>query len=97
MHQDDINGQVEALLDSATVPATIVNWAGDEPVSVQEYVAYAAEIAGVPAPAVEVTEQPNTLRGSIASNERRLPLTGPCTVSWRDGIRRVVEARRQAA
>jgi len=94
MHQDDINAQVEALLDAATVPATIVNWAGDEPVSVQEYTAYAAEVAGVPAPTVVAVEEPNTLRGSIASNERRLPLTGPCTVDWRDGVRRLVEARR---
>lgn len=95
MHQDDINDQVEALLDAATSPATIVNWAGDEPVSVQDYVAYAAELANVPAPAVEMVEQPNTLRGSIAGNERRLAITGPCKVGWRDGIRRVVEARQR--
>lgn len=97
MHQDDINGQVEALLDAATVPATIVNWAGDEAVSVQEYVGFAAEVAGVAPPVVEVTEQANTLRGSIASNERRVAITGPCQVGWRDGIRRVVEARRSLA
>jgi nucleoside-diphosphate-sugar epimerase len=97
MHQDDINGQVEALLDAATVPATIVNWAGDEPVSVQEYVAYAAEIAGVDVPPIEVAEQANTLRGSIASNERRLAITGPCRVGWREGIRRVVASRQALA
>ena len=38
IHQDDINAQAAALLDAATVPATIVNWAGDEPVTVQEWV-----------------------------------------------------------
>lgn len=94
MHQDDINDQVESLLDAATSPATIVNWAGDEPVSVQEYVAYAAELAGVPAPTIEVAEEPNTLRGSIASNERRLAITGPCRVDWRAGIGRIVHSRR---
>ena len=36
IHDDDICAQLEPLLDAATVPATIVNWAGDEPVSVQE-------------------------------------------------------------
>ena len=30
IHQDDINEQVAALLDAATVPATIVNWGGDD-------------------------------------------------------------------
>lgn len=94
IHQDDINGQAEALLDAASVPATIVNWGCDEPASVQEYVAYAAEVAGVAAPNVVVAPSPNTLRGSIASNERRLAITGPSTVDWRAGIRRTVAARR---
>lgn len=35
IHQDDINNQLEALLDAASVPATIVNWAGDETPSVK--------------------------------------------------------------
>ena len=46
IHQDDINAQTEALLDAAAVPATIVNWAGDEPVSVQEWAAYMGELTG---------------------------------------------------
>ena len=47
IHDDDINAQLEPLLDAATVPATIVNWAGDEPVSVQEWSAYFGELLGV--------------------------------------------------
>jgi hypothetical protein len=35
--QEDIYAQTAALLDAARVPATIVNWAGDEPVSVWEW------------------------------------------------------------
>src|SRR6185436_6992680 len=34
IHDDDIAAQLEPLLDAARVPATIVNWAGDEAVSV---------------------------------------------------------------
>lgn len=93
IHQDDINTQALALLGAAAVPATIVNWCGDEPASVQDYIAYAAELAGVPTPPIEVVAEPNTLRGSIASNERRLGITGPCRVGWRDGIRDTLEAR----
>ena len=37
IHDDDICAQLEPLLDAASVPATIVNWGGDEPVSVQEW------------------------------------------------------------
>jgi len=90
--QDDINAQTEALLDAATVPATIVNWAGDEPVSVQEWAAYAADLAGTKAEVV-VTELPGTLRGSVADNTRRLSITGACQVGWHEGFRRTYVAR----
>ncbi len=92
IHQDDINAQTEALLDAASVPATIVNWAGDEPVSVQEWCAYVGELGGFE-PQVGVVEQPGTLRGSIADNTKRLSFTGPCTVSWRQGMRDAFESR----
>lgn len=92
IHQDDINTQTEALLDAATVPATIVNWAGDEAVSVQEWTAYLAELSGHPA-TLEVVSTPGTLRGSIADVSRRRAFTGPCLVGWRDGLRGTWEAR----
>ena len=49
IHDDDICAQLEPLLDAASVPATIVNWGGDEPASVQEYCAYFGELLGVDA------------------------------------------------
>ena len=52
IHDDDICEQLEPLLDVAGVPATIVNWAGDEPVSVQEYSAFFGELLGVEADVV---------------------------------------------
>jgi nucleoside-diphosphate-sugar epimerase len=95
IHQDDINAQTAALLDAASVPATIVNWAGDEPVSVQEWCAYIGELGGF-TPEVRAVEQPGTLRGSVADNTKRLSFTGPCSVSWRDGFRQVYEASTSA-
>jgi len=92
IYEDDINSQVDALLQAATVPATIVNWAGDEPVSAQQWATYAGELMGIDAK-VNVTPIPNTLRGSIADNTRRLSITGPCNVDWREGIRRTIAAR----
>jgi nucleoside-diphosphate-sugar epimerase len=96
IHQDDINDQLEPLLHAAAVPAVVVNWGGDEPVSVQEWAAYMGELAGRPAE-VTVTPVPNTLRGSVADATRRRSHTGPCRVGWRDGLRRTYEARHRTA
>ncbi|CAB4886643.1 unannotated protein [freshwater metagenome] len=92
IYQDDINTQAAALLAAATTPATIVNWAGDEAVSVQEWSAYAGELLGRTA---EVVVRPveGTLRGSVADVTRRLAITGPCAVGWREGLRRTIAAR----
>src|SRR3954452_11489676 len=64
IHDDDICAQLEPLLAAATVPATIVNWAGDEPASVQEYCAYFGELLGVQ-PEVVVEEIPGASHGSV--------------------------------
>jgi nucleoside-diphosphate-sugar epimerase len=93
IHQDDINDQVSGLLAAATSPAAIVNWAGDEAVTVQQWCAYMGDLLGVPAE-VRVVEQPGTLPGSLADVSRRAAATGPCAVSWRDGVRRLVEHHR---
>jgi nucleoside-diphosphate-sugar epimerase len=92
IHQDDINGQTAALLDAASVPATIVNWAGDEGVSVQEWCAHVAGLIGSPAEVV-VREVSGTLRGSIADHTKRSSLTGPCKVGWQEGFRRILAQR----
>src|SRR4051794_28049128 len=92
IYEDDINEQVAALLDAATVPSTIVNWAGDEAVSVQEYAAYAGDLVGRTA-TVDVVPVDCTLRGSVADVSRRRAITGRCRVGWREGLRRTIEAR----
>lgn len=92
IHQDDINAQAERLLAAASVPATVVNWGGDEAVSPQEWCAYFAELTGRTAEVV-VKDMPGTHRGSILDNAKRRSITGPCTVGWREGMRRLVEER----
>ncbi|UGQ09765.1 NAD(P)-dependent oxidoreductase [Yinghuangia sp. ASG 101] len=96
IHQDDINAQTEALLDAASTPATVVNWGGDEPVSVQEWSAYLGELTGREAD-VRVVPQPGTLRGQVLDTARRASFTGPCAVPWREGFRRTVQGRRAGA
>ena len=90
IHDDDIQSQLEPLLDAARSPATIVNWGGDEPVSVQEYCTYLGDLLGVEATVV-VTEIPGASRGAVADHAKRSSITGPCRVGWKDGLRRLVE------
>lgn len=95
IHQDDINAQTEALLGAAGVPATIVNWGGDEPVAAQEWCAYLGELTGRDVNVV-VKEVPGGIRGIVLDNTKRLGITGACTVSWREGLRRIVDAASSA-
>lgn len=90
IHDDDILAQLPALLDAASVPATIVNWAGDEVVSIQDIVAYGAKLLGVQ-PRIDVTVAPGASIGSAVDPARRRAITGPCRVGWQEGLRRVLE------
>jgi nucleoside-diphosphate-sugar epimerase len=73
IHYDDINAQMEALIDAATVPATIVNWAGDVPVTVQEWSHYFGELLVVD---VELQEQVRRADGKPLSLARTTPASG---------------------
>jgi nucleoside-diphosphate-sugar epimerase len=88
IHYDDINAQVESLLDAATVPATIVNWAGDHPVSAQEWSRYFGDLLGVK-PEIVVEPVPGASLGSVGDHAKRSSITGACRVDWRDGFRRM--------
>ena len=92
IYEDDINEQVEGVLAAASVPATILNWAGDEAVTVQEWCEELGRLVGKKAEVV-VRYPPGTLKGSIADVSRRRSFTGPCKVGWKEGMRRTVEAR----
>ncbi|MFJ2576602.1 NAD-dependent epimerase/dehydratase family protein [Kitasatospora aureofaciens] len=89
LYTSDIVRQVPRLWEAASVPATLVNWGGDEAVGITDCVRYLEELTGVPADLVpsEVTRE--TYRFDPALRRR---LTGPCEVGWRDGIRLTLEA-----
>ncbi len=92
IHLDDMCDQLDAMLDAASVPATVVNWAGDEAVTVQQWCGYAAEFSGRQAK-VRVQEVPGSLRGSVADVTMRKSITGPCKVAFKDGYRDVFDKR----
>jgi nucleoside-diphosphate-sugar epimerase len=91
IHSDDIVATVPRLLEIAGVPATTVNWGGDEKVSIEEWTAYLGDLTGL-TPDLVPSEQ------SLASVELNLDrmheLVGHSTVPWKEGFRRMVQAVR---
>jgi nucleoside-diphosphate-sugar epimerase len=89
IHEDDIFASVPGLLAAASVPATIVNWGGEQ-ASIEDWCAYMGELTGIE-PKFE--ETPNTIGSVFVDLTKMHELVGATTVAWRDGIRRMVEAR----
>jgi nucleoside-diphosphate-sugar epimerase len=90
IHEDDIIATLPGMLEAASVPATIVNWGGDDETSIEEWCEYMGEIAGVEARFDRTT---NTIGGIPTDNTKRLALVGPTRVAWKDGFRAMVEAQ----
>lgn len=93
IHEEDINSQVGGLLAAASVPATIVNWGGDEVVDVRTYCAYMGEIAGLKPQFIDAPDDPLAAKTVVADSTRRRELTGASRVGWREGMRRVIATR----
>ena len=91
IHQDDYIAHIPKLLEIASVPATVINWGGSTPTSVEDWCAHIADLTGLQASFV-ATEQ--TVPSIPVDVSRMHDLIGPTHVDWRDGIRRMIEARR---
>ena len=86
IHEDDIIATIPKLLEVASVPATTVNWCGDQAVSIQEWCAYLGSLVGKE-PVFEKSAQ--ALRGNPTDTTRMHELIGGTEVDWRDGMRRM--------
>ncbi len=86
IHQDDIVATVPKLLAAASVPATTVNWAGDQTISLQEWCAYLGSLVGRE-PVFEESQE--ALRGVPTDVTQMHGLVGDTSVDWRDGMRRM--------
>ncbi|CDQ43846.1 NAD-dependent epimerase/dehydratase family protein [Mycolicibacterium neoaurum] len=87
IHQDDIIAMLPRMLEAATVPATTVNWCGDQTVSLQEWCTYIGELIGRD-PVFEVSDQ--ALPTGPTDTTKMHEIAGGTSVDWRDGIRRMV-------
>jgi UDP-glucuronate 4-epimerase len=91
IHEDDICGFVGPCLGIASVPASIINWSGDEGADWIDIFEHAGKLLGkvpnwVPMPELQL---PNC----VPDTSKRKSIAGPCTVHWKDGIRRSLELR----
>ncbi|MEX7468715.1 NAD-dependent epimerase/dehydratase family protein [Mycobacterium adipatum] len=87
IHEDDIIAMLPKMLAAASVPATTVNWCGDQTVSLQQWCGYIGELVGRE-PVFEESAQ--ALRSGPTDTTRMHELVGGTSVDWRDGIRRMV-------
>jgi UDP-glucuronate 4-epimerase len=86
IHEDDIIATIPKLLAVASVPATTLNWCGDQAVSLQEWCSYLGSLVGKE-PVFQESEQ--ALRGNPTDPSRMRELVGVTTVDWQDGMRRL--------
>jgi UDP-glucuronate 4-epimerase len=86
MHEDDIIASIPKLLEVASVPATTVNWASEQFVSIQEWCTYLGSLVGTE-PTFE--ESDRALRGNPLDVSFMRELIGPASVDWKDGLRRM--------
>lgn len=86
IHEIDVIAHIPKLLELASVPATTVNWGGDQVVSLQEWCGYLGSLVGRE-PVFE--ESPLAIRGNVLELTRMHQLVGGTTIDWREGMRRM--------
>jgi UDP-glucuronate 4-epimerase len=90
LHEDDIVAMLPGLLSAAAVPATTVNWGGEDAVSIEEWCTYLGELTGLEPTFAATTATIDSVQIDLT---RMHELVGTPTVGWRDGFRRMVGAQ----
>jgi hypothetical protein len=90
IYEDDYVELGIRAMEVAGVPPVVVNWAGSETVSVEEYCSYMGELIGVEPTFVYDEKAHTPLWPDVTLMHRIL---GRTKVEWRDGFRRMIEAR----
>ena len=90
IYEDDyVTLGVRALL-AGRVPPLVVNWAGSETVSAEEYCEFLGQLVGVAPRIVYTDDAPTPLWADVT---RMHAVLGVTRVPWQTGMRRLVEAR----
>jgi UDP-glucuronate 4-epimerase len=88
IHEDDYIAQIPGLLQAAGVPATTLNWGGQQ-ASLEEWCAYLHELTGLE---LAFRDDDQTIPSITFDLTRMHELVGEARTDWRDGIRRMVES-----
>lgn len=91
LNLDDIIGSLPYLLASASTPANVVNWGGDEIVSVEEWCGLIGELIDKP---VTFEHTDASVPPLILDVGKLNDLGFHSSVSWKDGITRLVHTSR---
>lgn len=90
IYEDDYVELGIRAMEAARTPPLVVNWAGSETVSVEDYCTYMGELVGV-APTFEYTRDAHTpLWPDVTTMHEVL---GHTSVPWREGLRRMIKTR----
>ena len=90
IYEDDYVEFGIRAMEVAATPPVVVNWAGSETVSVEEYCTYMGELIGVE-PIFEYTPEAHTPLWPDVT--RMHEVLGRTKVPWREGFRRMIQAR----
>ena len=90
IYEDDYVELGIRAMEVADTPPIVVNWAGSETVSVEDYCAYMGELVGVE-PIFEYTPDAHTPLWPDVTHMHEV--LGVTKVPWREGFRRMIEAR----
>lgn len=89
IHVDDMVDHLGPLCAAASVPATVLNWGGDDEVTVEEWCTHLGSLAGIE-PVFET--YPVGIHPRAMDNSRRRELIGGCSTPWRDGMAAMLAA-----
>lgn len=90
IYEDDYVALGIRALEVASDPPVVVNWAGSETVSVEEYCAYMGALVGIE-PIFEYTGEAHTPIWPDVTHMHAV--LGRTRVPWREGMRRMIRAR----
>jgi UDP-glucuronate 4-epimerase len=90
IYEDDYVELGIRAMEVADVPPVVVNWAGSETVSVEDYCAYLGELVGIE-PVFECSPAAHPPLWPDVTNMHGV--LGRTKVPWREGFRRMAEAR----
>jgi nucleoside-diphosphate-sugar epimerase len=90
IYEDDYVDLGIRAMEVADTPPVVVNWAGSETVSVEDYCTYMGGLVGAE-PVFEYTPDAHTPLWPDVTHMHEI--LGSTKVPWRDGFRRMIEAR----